>query len=53
MPPTPSLHPFSSFGSAIAVGVPLLNALLALGGRAAWWLPSWLGWIPRLALERG
>jgi hypothetical protein len=25
---------------------------MQVAGKAAWWLPSWLGWIPRLALER-
>ncbi|MEA2129068.1 MAG: putative drug exporter of the superfamily, partial [Solirubrobacteraceae bacterium] len=48
------------FGLAIAVFLDalvirclLVPAIMLFAGRAAWWLPSWLGWIPRLALERG
>jgi RND superfamily putative drug exporter len=38
---------------ALVIRCLLVPAIMQLAGRAAWWLPSWLGWIPRLALERG
>jgi RND superfamily putative drug exporter len=37
---------------AVVIRCLLVPAIMQLAGRAAWWLPSWLGWIPRLALER-
>jgi RND superfamily putative drug exporter len=51
-----------SFGLGLAVAVLLdatvircliLPAVMSLFGRAAWWLPAWLGrLVPRVALER-
>lgn len=41
------------FLDALIIRCLLVPAIMQLAGRAAWWLPSWLGWIPRLALERG
>jgi RND superfamily putative drug exporter len=41
------------FVDALVIRCLLVPAIMQLAGRAAWWLPSWLGWIPRLALERG
>ncbi|MEA2155110.1 MAG: hypothetical protein QOE11_1250 [Solirubrobacteraceae bacterium] len=38
---------------ALIIRCLLVPAIMQLAGRYAWWLPSWLGWIPRLALERG
>jgi RND superfamily putative drug exporter len=29
----------------------LMPATLAILGHRAWWLPRWLGWLPRLAIE--
>ncbi len=46
------------FGMAVAVlldativRMVLLPAVMALLGRSAWWLPSWLQWLPRVNLE--
>jgi len=36
---------------AFVVRMILVPAALALLGRAAWWLPSWLRWLPSLDLE--
>jgi RND superfamily putative drug exporter len=36
---------------AFVVRMVLVPAALALLGRAAWWLPSWLRWLPRVDLE--
>jgi RND superfamily putative drug exporter len=41
------------FLDALIIRCLLVPAIMEVAGRAAWWLPSWLGWIPRLALERG
>jgi RND superfamily putative drug exporter len=41
------------FLDALVIRCLLVPAIMQVAGRAAWWLPSWLGWIPRLALERG
>ena len=41
------------FLDALIIRCLLVPAIMQVAGRAAWWLPSWLGWIPRLALERG
>ncbi len=41
------------FLDALVIRCLLVPAIMQIAGRAAWWLPSWLGWIPRLALERG
>jgi RND superfamily putative drug exporter len=41
------------FVDALVIRCLLVPAIMQVAGRAAWWLPSWLGWIPRLALERG
>jgi RND superfamily putative drug exporter len=41
------------FLDALIIRCLLVPAILQIAGRAVWWLPSWLGWIPRLALERG
>ena len=41
------------FLDALIIRCLLVPAIMQIAGRAAWWLPSWLGWIPRLALERG
>jgi putative drug exporter of the RND superfamily len=29
----------------------LMPATLAILGHRAWWLPRWLGWLPRLTIE--
>jgi putative drug exporter of the RND superfamily len=29
----------------------LMPATLAILGHRAWWLPRWLGWLPRLTVE--
>ncbi len=47
------------FGVGLSVAVLLAGtmmlvlapAILVLLGRAAWWMPSWLGWLPQLHLE--
>ncbi len=46
------------FGMAIAVLIDstvvrmvLVPAIMELFGRAAWWFPSWLEWLPRLNVE--
>lgn len=46
------------FGMAVAVlldativRMVLLPAVMTLLGRSAWWLPSWLQWLPRVNLE--
>jgi RND superfamily putative drug exporter len=36
---------------ATVVRVVLLPATLAVLGDRAWWLPRWLGWLPRLTIE--
>ncbi|GAB3547637.1 RND superfamily putative drug exporter [Actinopolyspora lacussalsi] len=36
---------------AFVVRMVLMPAALALLGRAAWWLPRWLGWLPALDVE--
>ncbi|MHA3700928.1 MMPL family transporter [Jatrophihabitans sp. YIM 134969] len=36
---------------ALVVRMVLVPAALALLGRAAWWLPSWLRWLPHLDVE--
>ncbi|NYH78444.1 RND superfamily putative drug exporter [Actinopolyspora biskrensis] len=36
---------------AFVVRMVLMPAALALLGRAAWWLPSWLRWLPALDVE--
>jgi len=41
------------FLDAVVIRCLLVPAIMQIAGRAAWWLPSWLGWIPRFALERG
>ena len=41
------------FLDAVIIRCLLVPAIMQVAGRAAWWLPSWLSWIPRLALERG
>jgi RND superfamily putative drug exporter len=41
------------FLDAVIIRCMLVPAIMQVAGRAAWWLPSWLSWIPRLALERG
>jgi RND superfamily putative drug exporter len=40
------------FLDALIIRCLLVPAIMQVAGKAAWWLPSWLGWIPRLALER-
>ena len=39
------------FFDAFVVRMILVPAALALLGKAAWWLPSWLRWLPSLDLE--
>ena len=46
------------FGMAVAVLIDstllrmvMVPAVMALLGKAAWWFPSWLGWLPHLDLE--
>lgn len=48
------------FGMAVAVLVDstllrmvMVPAVMALLGRAAWWFPRWLGWLPHLDLAEG
>jgi RND superfamily putative drug exporter len=48
------------FGMAVAVLIDstllrmvLVPAVMALLGRAAWWFPKWLGWMPHLDLSEG
>jgi RND superfamily putative drug exporter len=36
---------------AIVVRMIIMPAVLSLLGRAAWWLPSWLRWLPELDVE--
>ena len=36
---------------AFVVRMVLVPAALALMGRAAWWLPRWLRWLPVLDVE--
>jgi uncharacterized membrane protein YdfJ with MMPL/SSD domain len=36
---------------ATVVRVVLMPATLAILGHRAWWLPRWLGWLPRLTIE--
>ncbi|TXR56055.1 MMPL family transporter [Quadrisphaera setariae] len=36
---------------AVLVRMVLIPAVLALLGRAAWWLPRWLRWLPELDVE--
>ncbi len=36
---------------AFVVRMVFVPAVMSLLGRAAWWLPSWLGWIPQLDAE--
>jgi len=31
----------------------MVPAVMALLGRAAWWFPAWLGWLPHLDLGEG
>jgi RND superfamily putative drug exporter len=38
---------------ALVIRMIAVPAALALVGRAAWWLPSWLGWIPVVDVEGG
>src|SRR5213078_768870 len=47
------------FGVAVALLIDatiirsvILPAAMALLGRWNWYLPSWLGWLPRVAIER-
>ncbi len=46
------------FGMAVAVLIDstvvrmlLVPAVMELFGKAAWWFPSWLGWLPKLDVE--
>ncbi len=48
------------FGMAVAVLIDstllrmvMVPAVMALLGKAAWWFPRWLGWLPHLDLEEG
>jgi putative drug exporter of the RND superfamily len=48
------------FGLAVAVLLDatvirsiLVPASMQLLGRYDWWMPSWLGWLPRLSIESG
>ncbi len=52
--------PIKSIAFALAVGIAvdafvvrmvLVPAALALLGERAWWLPSWLAWLPTLDVE--
>jgi RND superfamily putative drug exporter len=36
---------------AVVVRMVLMPSALALLGARAWWLPRWLGWLPRLDVE--
>ena len=36
---------------AVVVRMILMPSALALLGGRAWWLPRWLGWLPRLDVE--
>ena len=48
------------FGMAVAVLIDstllrmvMVPAVMAILGKAAWWFPRWLGWLPHLRLEEG
>jgi RND superfamily putative drug exporter len=55
--PNPTIK-LLGFGMAVAVLLDatvvrcvLVPAIMELLGRAAWWLPSWLGWLPHINVE--
>jgi RND superfamily putative drug exporter len=55
--PNPTIK-LLGFGMAVAVLLDstvvrcvLVPSIMELLGRAAWWLPSWLRWLPRINVE--
>ena len=55
--PNPTIK-LLGFGMAVAVLLDstvvrcvLVPAIMELLGRAAWWLPSWLRWLPHINVE--
>ncbi|MGH2903288.1 MAG: MMPL family transporter [Solirubrobacteraceae bacterium] len=41
------------FLDALVIRCLLLPAVLTIVGARAWWIPAWLGWLPRINIEGG
>jgi RND superfamily putative drug exporter len=39
------------FVDAVVIRTTLVPSLMLLMGKANWWFPSWLSWVPRIHME--